>query len=293
MLPIESNSIDANCDPDTLAERIVQRTRRSPIVLVRNAAPHLEAFEALTDRFARMQMHRRADLALDNHGARRGLSQKGSTTVNLGHEEVPLHRERAYTPLSPEVLCFYCVDAPSSPAPTTMLDGCDLYERLPSDLRAWADETSVLYEESFALNEQLRRLVCDAYGVETIEEVRERMPVIARTLMPDDTFELKEFTDDRISYTIVAPLVRRKTRQGQPALVTTIRWARRALSNGRPGSEDPQWRRLERLLVANEVEHHWHKGDLVVMDNNGAMHGRRAHEAPDRTIAIRMGRWAA
>ncbi len=283
--------VEADPDLEALADAIVEASRRSPIVLVRDAAPDLERFEAITDRVGRMQMHRNTDLKLDNHGERRGLSDNGSTTVNLGHHEVPLHRERAYTPLSPEVLCFFCVSAPSSPAPTTMLDGCALYAQLPDDLREWAEHNSVLYEESFALDSRLRSLVCAAYGVETMAEVRERMPVIARQIMPEDTFELTEFTDDRISYTIVSPLVRRKTRQGRPAVVTTIRWARRRLSDGRPGAEVPQWRRLEALLVANEREHQWRSGDLVVMDNNGSMHGRRAHEAADRTIAIRMGCW--
>ncbi|CAN0455158.1 unnamed protein product [Ectocarpus fasciculatus] len=63
-------------------------------------------------------------------------------------------------------------------------------------------------------------------------------------------------------------------------------------ADGTPLAQSPEWRELVALAGQAQYAHRWQRGDLLIIDNTAAMHGRLAHHDDIRQIAVRMGWWA-
>lgn len=276
-----------------LPQQIAAALAETGLIVVRGLVPDLDVFSSLSDRLGRFQVHSTERFSLGKFGQRDNLAADGTiSTVNLGQEEIPLHRERAYTPMPPQAMFFYAVQPPASTAPTTALDGCGFLAGLPDDLKQFALTRSLQYTCDFALDDERRALICNGMGAADIEQAQALLPFIAQQALTEDQFVLEEFSSERLAYRIVSPLVRRKTRQGRPSFACNlIHTEEITLDDGTRREDSPQWRAIERLAREQLYEHHWERGDVLVIDNNSAMHGRLAHSDTARQIAVRMGWW--
>jgi len=274
-----------------LPAAITAQLKKDAVVVVRGALPTLADFTRLTDSLGRFQAHSSGNFRVGIFGARDGMSEDGTvTTVNLGSEEIPLHRERAYTPMPPQALFFYCQRPPETPAPTTALDGGAFLERLPPHLRHFAENNSLRYTCRFTLTEQLRGLICKGMGAANLDQARQLLPLIAAQLLVEDELTIHEFSDDELVYDIVSPMVRRGGMQQRPSFCSSlIPVPLITMADGTPLTGVAQWQEISALARQQQYAHHWQQGDMLVIDNSTAMHGRLAHSDSARQIALRMG----
>lgn len=278
---------------DSLRAAIVDALKQDAVVLVRGL-PALDDFVSLTEPMCRFQAHAASNFSLGIFGSRHGMSDDGTvTTVNLGAEEIPLHRERAYTPMPPQLMFFYCSRPPETPAPTTALDGAAFLDVLPERLRAFAVSSQMRYRCRFELTPSLKQLICAGMGVESLAQVRQLLPLVAAQLLKEDTLSIHEFSDERLVYDIVSPMVRRGGLHGRPSFSSSlIPVPFITMADGTPLEEVAEWQEICALARRHQYAHHWQPGDMLVVDNTAAMHGRLAHNDTARQIALRMG-WLA
>lgn len=279
-------------DLTDVADMVRTALSEHPAFVLRDVVDSLDDFHALTDALAVMIPHQPARYSWGKLGTRDALDADGRTsTVNLGQEKIGLHRERAYTPMPPGVMFFYCVTPPQTPAPTTVLDGVQFLASLPDELRDYAERTKLRFRLDAELDEGRRTQLMNMVRVKRFDDIPTLIPAVAKSFLLEDTLIVDTITPDRMAYEVVSPLIRRRTLCGRPSLASyfTVGLVDVTIDGGPLPQGCPQFQALVRHAEAVQYEHTWQANDLLVLDNHAAMHGRLAHLDEERVIGLRMG----
>lgn len=224
--------------------------------------------------------------------------------------EVLLHNELSYSNASPARVFFACLVAPESGGETHLADGREVYQCMPEPVRTEFAQNGVTYLQ------HLRHAETQGLGKSWQEtfETADRSHAEARCAAGGAAFE---WTSLGLRTATTCPAVRRHEVTGELCWHTQAdQWHRDMVSaklsvpgaeqTGRTGSEGAETlgshvtygdgseiavedlHTVRRVLRNCEVVHPWQTGDLMVIDNVLAMHGRKPFTG-DRKVVVAMG----
>lgn len=279
-------------DVDVL--QLVDHLRETGAVLLRGTEIGLEEFEAFSTSLCE---------GFHQVGTRKPVeSEKGdrfSTEVPKMNFTLFAHSEGTYRPIpAPPDLCFFnCVNASfGAGGETTLYDGVEFLNRLPSELSERLREQGVIYQ---ALWDEARWKV--EFRVEDREQLQE-------LLNRESRIEAQDF-GDAMEFRCHVDAVR-TTLGGQKAFANGILAHLPAVSHARWQDKGVYSKPTNRVFFGDGEEmsesiihqfidvqdelmmaHTWKEGDLLVLDNMRVMHGRlRAESDGERVIRSRFGK---
>jgi len=219
-----------------------------------------------------------------------------TSTVNKGMDYIPLHREGSYAPACPDVLMLYCVKPADVGGETTLCDGVELLNALPSDIREFVQKAVLKWSWSATPERWMATL-----GVKSKDEAVAKLKKIESRLQPWEKLETTFNGDalDGVFQTLcVIPTAGGKLRSFcNSLLIYHYRAATEyypksiytpALGDGSPFPGDM----LEEIATYAESRTHgvkWKENDILVFDNSRYMHGRTGFTDTARKILVRMG----
>lgn len=203
--------------------------------------------------------------------------------VLKGNGALPLHMERGYSPLKPELILFHVVQPSPVGGESLLCSGARVLDALPPAIAARLRATRLVYRHTWEPEAWQGR-----YGKDPDE-------VLQRLAPRPDIVEVA-FEGDLLRYTYVVPAIVRSRLGGGEGFVNNIEGAwevhhapretRRAVHDhavdfetGEPmaqGFIDELHAAVERATEVHALE----AADVVVLDNYRVMHGRRAFEGP-------------
>jgi len=264
-----------------------QFLNRHGAVLLPQFADTLEQFVGLTNALG-------ADFTAYLGGAnsgRRPLDDAGTIFPATGEEHgyaIPLHGEMYYLAHRPRLLFFHCQQPSSAGGETTLCDGVALWDALSDGTRRRFRAGPIEYTRRHG-PETWRRLyqteqpkqvaaICDAHGIRfeydgTTNSVVTRFACPAMLDTPRGTAFINNFL----------PFAARELDNPLP-LTSVVRFA------DRPDAPLDAALVREVLDVSERLAlpHAWAAGDVIVIDNDTVLHGRRHITDPNRRILLRM-----
>jgi alpha-ketoglutarate-dependent taurine dioxygenase len=218
-----------------------------------------------------------------------------TTTVTRGSAGIALHREASYAPGSPDILMFLCERPAGSGGETILCDGSELLAALPSDVRDFANGTGIRWANDIPDGRWQAMLGTDDPEQALAIAANWRPP-----LRPWESLSF-EFTGQTITMTlhtrcVTTPLFGAMSTFCNSVLIMSPQPAdgyledrlRLRLDDGSPFPVD-LLAAISRTAEQCTEPVRWRAGDVVVVDNTRAMHGRRAFTDPARRILVRMG----
>lgn len=259
-----------NSSLDELSIADVQaHCRSSGAVLVRGFEHDVGAFDRLTS-------HLLAECVVNGNTTRADVATaNGIQTVNSGTDAIALHAEMAYSPVRPDVLCFYCVRPPQQRGGETMLcDGVELLTRMPPHLRRRFETTRVVYRF-----ERSRMLAVQCRGHEATVKRDHRVRLF------------RQHEDGTVDVEFVVEAIEKTRYGGALAFANSVIVEANSAAYEDGAEITPAVRReLFALAAASSHKVMWQAGDVLVVDNSRVMHGRRRIAAGDhRQILLKMG----
>ncbi len=223
-----------------------------------------------------------------------------STTGSTQSFPIPLHGEMYYQKLRPDVVWFFCRQAPAEHGQTTVADGRLVFERLSPRTRDTLLSSRIRY---------IRELAADDWATSFMTDDPGELKRICDA--NDMTLEMRSDRSARIEY--VAPAVF-PAGENRHSLINSaiLLWeferavvsgaAVAVLGAGAPekppmvvrfedGREIPEqiMREIEEAADSATVRLNWRNGDVALVDNRVVMHGRRKTIGADRKVLVRLG----
>jgi alpha-ketoglutarate-dependent taurine dioxygenase len=183
-------------------------------------------------------------------------SRHGWQGVEPGSQAIEPHQESGYLPWWPEIVAFFCRVPARTGGETILVDGVELWSRLSSSTRELFARTRLRFDNVNAVITDLLGLSPDAPLVRSWSDLR-----------PDLTGKLFYYPSAVV-----------RTARGEEAFCNSIvgpyPWKPR-LEDGNvvPEAILEDVRRGHREVSADL---HLDSGDLIILDNNRVLHGRRA-----------------
>jgi hypothetical protein len=209
---------------------------------------------------------------------------------------VPLHGECFYQRERPQLLWFYCDEAPETGGQTTFARARDVFAAMPADLQQYFRQLRVRYVRYFEPGEwQL------AFGTAD--------PAAMYTFCERNGMGLERHEGDSWRTTFDAPAVCEDPLG--PLFINALLilwWGERAVEQGeanyllgkrrrmplvvRDDSEQPLpvdvMERASEFAESVTREHRWQRGDIAIVDNRTTLHGRRRPRDGRRNILVRL-----
>jgi len=277
-----------NCDPNAVRGSLQEHG-----ALIVRAAASLSDFEELSNHLITPMVHHSTSTTVE----RDVVNTDGTTsTVNKGMDYIPLHREGSYAPGCPDVLMLYCVKPADAGGQTTLCDGVELLQALPSKIRKFVEDAILKWSWSAAPERWMATL-----GVNSKDAAVAKLNMIKIRLQSWEKLEAA-FDGDTLKG-VFQTLCVIPTRWGghrsfcNSLLIYNYREANEsypkhnyvpALSDGSPFPADM----LGEIAVCAEArthETHWQENDILMFDNSRYMHGRTGFTDSQRRILVRMG----
>ena len=290
---IQQNALDpvtvlTERDPVTVRDALAEHGA----VIIRAGAT-LSDFEELSNQLITPMVHHSTSTTVE----RDVVNADGTTsTVNKGMDYIPLHREGSYAPGCPDLLMLYCVRPAVEGGQTTLCDGVELLDALPSKTQQFVKDAILRWSWSAPPERWMAAL-----GADTKEAAVARLKVMSSRLPAWEKLEAR-FEGDTLNGVF------------QTLCVIPTRWGRRlsfcnslliyhyrqatdfypkhmyvpTMGDGAPFPADL----LEEIFaIANDRTHstHWQANDILVFDNSRYLHGRTGFTDTRRQIFVRMG----
>jgi alpha-ketoglutarate-dependent taurine dioxygenase len=236
---------------------------------------------------------------------RRGLGGRGlySSTEYPPDMWLGLHNELSYAGVQPRRLFFFCQVAPEQGGETTLADSRRILAALDSDLVAEFRARRLTYIRN------LSPIAGSGYGWPDAFETGDAGEAETRARALGAEVEWRPHGVMRVSQTRPATALHPKTGQEvwfnqadgfHPSALTAAAYAEQIALCGAEedfrlnvtfgdGGAIPlsSLAHIREVLRAQTIAHRWRKGDIVVLDNRLAAHGRAPFEGP-RKIALAM-----
>jgi alpha-ketoglutarate-dependent taurine dioxygenase len=275
-------------------------------LLLRGFPFDLDAFVAFTDRCCRSFSTYVGGGIRFRALNRESMGAGGTVMTTTGSTQsfpIPLHGEMYYQKLRPDVLWFYCKQAPAEHGQTVLADGRAVFESLSAETQALLSKARLRYIRELAAADWATSFMTDDPAeLKSICDANEL------------TLELREDGSARIEY--VSPAVF-AAEDGRQAFINSsiLLWhferavlsgaAASALGGSAPerpplvvrfedGSEIPESviREVDEAADPLTAKIKWQVGDVVLVDNRKIMHGRRKTVGADRQVLVRLGNLA-
>lgn len=267
-----------------LVKKIEEDLKKHKFILFKNQAQDAEAFLAFTELIAKDFVSYKGGAYVREKVKKNNntlLSVTGGSGMKLA---IPMHGEMHYKKIKPPRIWFCCLSAPESNGETTLCDAERLYDILSLEAKTLFNNHKIQY-------------------IRTYDE--ERWQGVFQTTNIEDAipfFEANEFEyqlDDKnnltTTYTSQAFHI---ADNGAYHFINNILPISYQERNNMPGNIvrldngekipdsiiDEIIEKADQLTVANP----WVKGDVVLIDNFRAMHGRNTITCNNRNIIVRM-----
>jgi alpha-ketoglutarate-dependent taurine dioxygenase len=219
--------------------------------------------------------------------------------------ELPIlfHHEGSHTPRWPRRIAFFCLEPPANGGETVIADGRRVFDLLSTDLRKRFERDGLLYMRRFTpgidvgwqayfrtgdRGEVERRCRGDGIEAEWTADgglrIRQRRPAVLRrggaTVF---------FNQILLHHPSALPA---DVREALAALVAEEDFPRRVAFGDGSAIPDEVVARVRAAAESEAVEIRWRRGDLLLVDNELAAHGRRSYEGM-RRIAVAMAALAS
>jgi len=216
----------------------------------------------------------------DSFSARFGESHHATPAAAEGTVGINPHSEAHFSPLCPDLLFFYCSRPAREGGRTTVCDGVDLYRALTgrtrkklksAELRWRVELKKTWFEEALALPfDAIRRRWFERAPLATFADTGDAVRYELRNGPMQDTALGPAVVNGLLAIMEYRNIDLERAQKIAPSL------DRHAL-----------WEIMDAAYeVAEPIE--WDAGDILVIDNARAMHGREPFEDRKRTIHRRM-----
>jgi alpha-ketoglutarate-dependent taurine dioxygenase len=216
------------------------------------------------------------------------------------HQHIPLHNEQAYTTEWPMKIWFYCAQASPEGGYTPIADSREVYRHIPVRIRERFVEKGVMYVRNYGngldvpwtkvFNTTDRRSVerfCHAAGIayewKSDGELRTRQVCQAVAVHPC-TNETVWFNQAHLFHVSnLEPAVR----EALLAVVSEADLPRQACYGDGSPIETAVLDEIREVYQCHAVQFPWQEGDVLMLDNMLAAHGRTPFKGP-RKILVAM-----
>jgi hypothetical protein len=261
--------------------------------LVVRAGASFSDFEELSNRLMTPMVHHSTSTTIE----RDVVNADGTTsTVNKGMDYIPLHREGSYAPGCPDILMLYCVKPADTGGETTLCDGVDLLNSLPSRIRDFVEHAILKWSWSATPERWMATL-----GVNSKDAAAAKLNQVKLRLRSWEKLDANFNGDvlDGVFQTLCVIPTRWGDKRSfcNSLLIYHYRKATEyypknsytpSLGDGSPFPTDM----LEEIAIYAETKTHrvcWEEKDILLFDNSRYMHGRTGFTDPRRRILVRMG----
>lgn len=214
---------------------------------------------------------------------------------------IPMHNEQSYTTTWPAVLGFLSEVPATSGGETPLVRSRDMVEALPDDVVARFDEHGVSYERWYQPNIDLSwQEVFQTADKDVVTEACSSAGIESRWYN-DGTLWTRQVSQATIEHPTTGERVwfNQANLFHVAALPASLRQAVREASGGRPPRDarfgDGQPIPDDVIDLINDTYTRlawaapWSAGDVVLVDNLFAAHGRHSYEGPRRTLVAMAG----
>ncbi|WP_035060988.1 TauD/TfdA family dioxygenase [Andreprevotia chitinilytica] len=254
--------------PGTLAR---ERLQQHGAVLLRGFASDLDGFERFTQTVAARFVH-------NGNDSRESLGDEGKTrSVTPGSNFVGPHSEFSYMPFRPDVLFFYCTRPARDGGASLLWDGIKLWNAMPDSTRKLFLNQRIRYQY---LQVELD-FFAQFFGTDDPDQLHAKLQAV-----PGATCTR---TGNHVDFEYNVPAQVHRQRDDVLAFSNSIAvFPQTGFDDG--SLLDPAIRAdLLDLALQHTVSIDMQAGDVLVVDNWRAMHGRTQFADAQRQICIRMG----
>tara|TARA_B110000211_G_C14083501_1_gene555653 strand:- start:2411 stop:3283 length:873 start_codon:yes stop_codon:yes gene_type:complete len=216
----------------------------------------------------------------------RKFHEKNAQRVDAGIEEVGLHIENGNGPIIPDLCWFYCKEAPERGSQTTVCDGKAVFENMPYELKQIFRKETITYSRNvskdiwraYIAHELGGQVAPEHITIDHLRVIQEKLPNL-ETIINEDGSLHYSFT--------VSPLLMKgnETYFANSILGPSFNYEKPTIkfSNGIEVNEYLV-NDLKKLTDEFTENIEWKDGDMVLINNQRVMHGRRKITAKKREI---------
>ncbi len=201
-------------------------------------------------------------------------------TVNALQTEIKLHGEMYYQKHHPAMIWFYCNQPPVKDGQTIVGDGKQIYNNLPDSLKNLFQEKKLKYPAKLS-----KETWQEKYKTDDIEIVKE--------ICADNDIQITINEDLSINRVYTCSALNKSQYDNDPIFIGSLLAAKFINPDLVRFDDDSEITEeivsdLNAIADRITVEIDWQKGDILMIDNERIMHGRRAFSDNQRDIYIRL-----
>ena len=261
---------------------LLKLIQKNPAIIVKDFAPSLEEFFSFTEK---LNLN-----FIDYRGGafhRQEVNKVPTLMTVTGHEKgfpIPLHGELYYQKDQPDFLFFYCVSPALLGGSTTVANAVSFYNSLPQETKQFLQNNSLKYIRKLTVLDWKKvyktedknevKKICDGLGVQSHFDEQE---TLITEYISSASYESKDAQTAFLN-NILPNYYLQKAGRKEAGIQTA------------DGKELPSTiiASIEKVAKALSVKARLKKGDLLVVNNRAALHGRTAFIGK-RQIFLRMG----
>jgi alpha-ketoglutarate-dependent taurine dioxygenase len=216
-----------------------------------------------------------------------------SNLASPKHDPILLHTERGYEPrfARPQLLWFHCVRPASADGETLLCDGAQLWSRLPLRVQELFTRNRLLYV--LTLPGPLLRGHWSKHFITSVRRTISREDV--EKLLKDDVDVEYAFLQagKLLVLKLLISAVTTSAFDGRVAFANTLlnrRFSSFVQFEDCSPIEEGVLCEIDAVAAPITFPIAWEAGDVLLIDNERVMHGRRAHKDSNRELHVRFGR---
>lgn len=265
-------------------DTVIDAFRRTGYVYITGFAPDTEAFLAFTARYCTdFRAYVGGAYSRESIGGNKTLM---SVTGGKLRFAVPLHGEMYYLKEHPSVLWFYCATPALKDGETTVADGVRFWRELSSASRQLFSEQRIKYIRTYPDGTW--------QGIYQSDDLEEVARVCAANQMTFKVGTERQVITEYVTSAVV------KTPYGEhdafinnilPVVGQERAGSKASLVRLEDDSPIPDAVLADLVAVAGRttIDVPWKSGDIAMINNTRAMHGRRSFADDQRDIYVRLG----
>ncbi|SMC29903.1 Taurine dioxygenase, alpha-ketoglutarate-dependent [Andreprevotia lacus DSM 23236] len=259
---------------DVAGPQALASVQQHGALLLRGFAGDLATFERFTQTVAARFIH-------NGNDSRESLGDEGKTrSVTPGSNFVGPHSEFSYMPFRPDVLFFYCTRPASDGGASLLWDGIRLWDQMPESSKALFMNRSIRYQ----YRQVELPFFAQFFGTNDADTILAALQSVPGAVCTRH--------GEHIDFEYNVPAQVYRSIDGAQAFSNSIAvFPQTGFDDA--SLLDPAIRAdLLDIALRNTVSIDLQAGDVLIVDNWRAMHGRGAFDDPQRQICIRMGYFA-
>lgn len=261
-----------NQDPFKYLSKIKSNFKKHGLVIIDNFKLPPNKIKSFTDKFS---------LKYANDASRRTtwFNDNDIRSVDIGYHEIPLHSESSFSNTCPEIIWFYAVQINSQKnTPTTICDGIKVWEDLPLIYKNQLLYDPLVFKVRAKLTQKKRNISNKKWFIESIGMKNPELNYKKSSL----DFEFVKFLinfnkfHNKISFCNHILSIPDEDQILGAKFLSNKKISKKFI------------RIVKNLTSKYTYEHFWKKNQLIMLDNNRFMHGRRAIKKNEKRKIINV-----